>query len=96
MAALLSNLAIIAEYEGDLDQARTLNVRALGLRLEVGNRWAIGVSQNNLGMIALLQADYADAVSRFTETMRLNREVGDQWMVAIAHNNLGNALARPR
>ena len=94
-AALFSNLAIIAEYEGDLDQARTLNEQALALRLEVGNRWAIGVSQNNLGMIALLQADYADAVARFTEAMRLNREVGDEWMVAIAHNNLGNACAGP-
>ena len=52
-------------------------MQALALRLEIGNRWAIGVSQNNLGMIALLQADYAEAVSRFTETMRLNGEVGD-------------------
>lgn len=81
MAALFSNLVSSRSTPGDLDQAKQLNEQALALRLEVGNRWAIGVSQNNLGMIAPLQADYPEAVLRFTEAMRLNRgsPTGGPW-----------------
>ena len=91
LGGLYSNLAIVAEYEGDMATARTDNERALALRREVGDRWAIGVSENNLGMIALHDAEFESARDHFETSMRLNREVGDAWMVAIGHNNLGNA-----
>ena len=72
--------------------SRTDNERALALRREVGDRWAIGVSENNLGMIALHDGEFDAAREHFETSMRLNREVGDAWMVAIGHNNLGDAL----
>jgi len=49
MAALLSNLAIVAEDRGDYLAAQDLNERSLALRVQDGNKWAIGISQNNLG-----------------------------------------------
>ena len=71
--------------------SRDFHERALALRRELGDRWAIAVSPTNLGMIAVLQERYDEAREQFEEAMRLNREVGDAWMVAISHNNLGNA-----
>ena len=91
MAALLSNLGIVAEYEGDYERSREHHERALELRTEIGDRWALGVSQTNLGMIASLQGRHEEARERFRESIRLGREVGDGWMVAIGLNNLGNA-----
>jgi tetratricopeptide (TPR) repeat protein len=91
MASLLSNLGIIAEYRGDYGRARALHERALALRTEIGDRWAIGNSTNCLGMIDVLEKRYAEARDWFQKAMLLNREVGDTWMVAICHNNLGNA-----
>ena len=36
IGSLLSNLALVAECVGDLEQARTMNERALAMREEVG------------------------------------------------------------
>ena len=91
MGGLLSNLGVVAEYDGDYEASRDFHERSLALRRELGDRWAIAVSLTNLGMIAVLQERYEEARGHFEEAMRLNREVGDSWMVAISHNNLGNA-----
>jgi tetratricopeptide (TPR) repeat protein len=91
MASVLSNLGIVAEYEGDYPLSRSLHEQALGLRTEFEDRWAIANSMTNLGMIATLEGRNAEARDRFEEAMRLNREVGDSWRVVVCHNNLGNA-----
>jgi tetratricopeptide (TPR) repeat protein len=91
MGSLLSNMGVVAEYAGDYDASHDFHERALALRRNLGDRWAIAVSQTNLGMIAVLREDFEEARAAFEEAMRLNREVGDAWMVAISHNNLGNA-----
>jgi tetratricopeptide (TPR) repeat protein len=91
MSGLLSNLGVVAEYDGNYTASRDFHERALALRRELGDRWAIAVSLTNLGMIAVLQEQHEEARRHFDEAMRLNREVGDTWMVAISHNNLGNA-----
>ena len=91
-ASLLSNLAIVAEYEEDYDRAQEMYEQALDLRTRLGDRWGIGVSQNNLGMIAYLRHDHAAARARLEEALRTELEVGDLWMGAIARHNLGNAF----
>ena len=91
MASVLSNLGIVAEYEGDYALARSLARAGARAATEIGDRWAIAVSMTNLGMIASLEGLQRGGTGRFEEAMRLNREVGDSWMVAISHNNLGNA-----
>jgi tetratricopeptide (TPR) repeat protein len=90
MAALLSNLGIVVEYQGDLDAARHFHERALALRTESGDRWAIAVSTNNLGLIMAMQKRFDEARTLLQRSMQLSREVGDGWLVAIGHNNLGN------
>jgi tetratricopeptide (TPR) repeat protein len=89
-ASVLSNLAIVAEYEEDYGRAQELNEQALYLRTRLGDRWGIGVSRNNLGMIAHLKHDYAAARSHLEEALRIELEVGDSWMVAMARHNLAN------
>jgi len=91
MGSLLSNLGVIAEYRGDYQGSHQFHERALALRTEIGDRWAISVSMNNLGMTAVLRKRYGEAREWFEKSMLLSREVGDAWMVAICHNNLGNA-----
>ena len=92
MAALLSNLGVVAEYRGDLRSVprRTTSGRSR-LRTQLDDRRGVAVSLTNLGTIAVLEHDYEAARTSFEESMRLNREVGDAWMVAISDNNLGNA-----
>ena len=92
IAAALSNLGVVAEYEGQYREALVFHGRALDLRHELGDRWAIAVSCTNVGMIAVHEERFVDAGMAFREAMRLALEVGDLWMVAICHNNLGNAL----
>jgi tetratricopeptide (TPR) repeat protein len=91
MGSLLSNLGIIAEYRGEYERSRALHERALALRTEIGDRWAIGNSTSCLGMVSVLQKRYAEARDWFQKSMLISREVGDPWMVAICYNNLGNA-----
>ena len=65
MGSMFSNLAVVAEVQGDLERAREMNERALAVRQETGDKWAISVSLNNLGMVAQLQQDHATAQHRF-------------------------------
>ena len=56
--ALLSNLAIVAEYEGDYERSRALHEEGLALRVEAGDTAAIAISTMNLGvMLATRRAD---------------------------------------
>ena len=64
MAALLSNLGIMAEWSGDHEQGLGLHERALTLRRELGDRWAIAVSMTNIGMNAMHRAQPVDSWSR--------------------------------
>ena len=68
-----------------------MGLRALAIRTELGDRWAIGASQSNLGVIAIKEGELTEARSRIEEGLRLLREVGDTWHIANAQGNLGNA-----
>src|SRR2546421_5741161 len=91
MGSLLSNLGVVAEYQGDYDRSNQFHERALELRTQIGDRRDIANSMNCLGMVAVLQRRYDEARDWFEKSILLNREVGDSWMVAICNNNLGNA-----
>ena len=51
MGALYSNLAIVAEYEGDYERSCALHEEGLALRIEAGDTAGIAVSQMNLGVM---------------------------------------------
>jgi hypothetical protein len=56
---------------------RTRFTSALTLRMEIGDRWAIGISTNNLGMNAALRNQHTRGARVVRESMLLNREIGD-------------------
>ena len=91
MGALYSNLAIVAEYSGDMRLARQMSERALDLRTEANDRWGIGVSLGNLASIAVKEGALDEARARSEAAIEVLGEVGDRWMTANAQNNLGNA-----
>ena len=89
MGALLSNLGIMAEYEGDFGRSRALHEEGLAYRMEVGEKGAIAISLMNLGNVLLLQGHPDEARARQEESLQLRRETGDPWMIAIGEHNLG-------
>jgi tetratricopeptide (TPR) repeat protein len=91
MGALYSNLAIVAEYSGDVPGTREMAERALAIRTEANDRWGIGVSLGNLGAIAVKEGKLDEARARSEEALAVLAEVGDPWMLANTENNLGNA-----
>jgi tetratricopeptide (TPR) repeat protein len=93
MGALLSNLGVMAEYEGDYDRSRDLHIEGLGYRLEAGDKAAIAISLSNLGNVLLLQGDVDQARGRLEESLQLRREIGDPRMIALGEHNLA-VLAR--
>ena len=90
-AALLTNLALVAEDEGDLDAAERLGEEGLARRRRLGDRRAVSVSLTNMGMLATVRGDLQQALARFAEAQTLAEEVGDPWVVGVGHHNLGNA-----
>ena len=97
LGGLYSNLGDRRRIRGRHgDRARRTTSARWALRHEVGDRWAIGVSENNLGMIALHESEFDAARDHFETSMRLNREIGDAWMVAIGAQQPRQRDARPR
>ena len=90
VAALLTNLALVAEDEGDLDEAERLGQEGLVRRRALGDRRAVSVSQTNMGMLATVRGDLQQALERFVEAHALADEVGDRWLKAVGLHNLGN------
>ena len=66
-AALLTNLALVAEDEGDLDAAERLGEEGLSRRRRLGDRRAVSVSLTNMGMLATVRGDLQQALARFAE-----------------------------
>ena len=56
-AALLTNLALVAEDEGDLDAAERLGEEGLSRRRRLADRRAVSVSLTNMGMLATARGD---------------------------------------
>ena len=91
VGALYSNLAVVAEYDGDLAEARRMAELALDVREEVGDVWGVGVSQTNLGAISNKEHQFEDASRHLDEAIRVMRQVGDLWFVASAQQLRGVA-----
>ena len=90
VAALLTNLALVAEDEDDLEGAERLGQEGLERRRALGDLRAVSVSQTNMGMLATVRGDLEQAQDRFVEAHALADEVGDRWLTAVGLHNLGN------
>ena len=57
VAALLTNLALVAEDEDDLDEAERLGQEGLARRRALDDQRAVSVSLTNMGMLATVRGD---------------------------------------
>ncbi len=87
---MLTNLALVAEDEGDLEEAERLGQEGLARRRALDDRRAVSVSLTNMGMLATVRGDLRLARERFVEAQSLAEEVGDPWVVAVGRHNLAN------
>ena len=92
IAALTSNLGIVAQQQGDGSAARAYADRALAIYTKLGDRRRIGTCQVNLAWMDGLAGDYESARRRCEEAIRLATEVGDRLNVADRPEQPGDAL----
>ena len=69
MGALLSNLAMIAEYQGDAERSCELHEEGLALRVEAGDLAGIAVSKMNLGVMLSRVGRIDEARARQEESL---------------------------
>ena len=89
LAQALSGAGILAESQGDYEQAITLHEKALALWRQLGNRLGIASSLTNLGIVADSFGDYDRATDFHTQALTIWREVGDDVGMASSLNELG-------
>jgi tetratricopeptide (TPR) repeat protein len=92
MGALYSNLAIVAEYEGDYESSVALNKKGLELRVEAGDTVGIAISEMNLGVMLQRLGRMEEARARQEASLELRRQIGDPRMIALGEHNLGILL----
>jgi tetratricopeptide (TPR) repeat protein len=89
IAAALSGLAKVADFQGDDARAIALFEEALVLQRRLGHVAGIRFTLNKLGIIAYDHGDYTHATALFEESLGLARMLGDQAGIAVGLNNLG-------
>jgi predicted ATPase/class 3 adenylate cyclase len=88
-AKAFSGAGILAESQGDYDQAETLHDRALALSRKIGDRIGTASSLTNLGIIARIQGDHDRAAHLHERALAMWEEIGDNRGVASSAYELG-------
>ena len=81
--------AILARYQTDYAEARTLFEQALAVAQQLGDRPARAAITRELGNVAHGEGDYSTALHCYKESLALCREVGDLQNESAVHGNLG-------
>ncbi|MBW3634744.1 MAG: tetratricopeptide repeat protein, partial [Chloroflexi bacterium] len=89
LAHALGGAGILAESQGDYEQATDLHVKALHLLRLVGDQIGIAFSLTNLGIVADALGDYDRANDVHTQALAIWREAGDELGMASSLNELG-------
>ena len=86
--------AILALWQGDIDEGEQLASRILEISRTVADRESVySVAIHLLAIVANIRGDRDRAVALLEESVALGRGGGDQWLLSIALNNLGDLLA---
>lgn len=88
-ARALTAAAILAQGQGDYDQARSLYQEALVICRAAGDRGAMATVLHGLGNVAALQGDLGEARGLYEETLAVARQLGDDGAVAASLTNIG-------
>jgi len=89
-AKALYGAGILAQGQGDADEARSLYAESLVLSRALHYRPGIAISLFNLGSLAQSQGDLVAARSLYDGCLALFREIGDREGAANALNGLGS------
>jgi predicted ATPase/class 3 adenylate cyclase len=89
LANALSGTGILAESQGDYEQATHLHEKALGLLRLIGDQVGIAFSLTNLGIVVDAFGDYDRATDLHTQALMIWRAVGDELGMASSLNELG-------
>lgn len=90
-AKALHAAGLLACYQGDYPNARTLNEEALALRRAVADLPGAARTINNLALVLARQGDFTGAAMRYEESLALKRQIGDVEHLATTLANLGMA-----
>ncbi len=96
-AGILNSAGILAEAQGDFQEAVKLYSGSLALFKETGNKTGEANALSNLGNVALYQGDHAVSRKYYEESLALYRVLGNKQGIAdcllymgILENNQGN------
>ncbi len=84
----------IALWQGDLDEAWSLNQESLDIRRELGDRMGISQSLNNLGAVAQERGEFARSRAMYEESLALRRAEGNLRYQAVSLHNLAELCFR--
>ncbi len=95
-AHVLHGAGVLAQAQGDYQQAeRFLNV-ALESATSVGDSALVALTLNHLGVVARDQSDYTAATRLIEDSLAQFRSMSNDWGVALSLNNLGVIAQRQR
>lgn len=90
VATAYSNLAIVHQSRGELDQAETMYKKALEIHEALGHRESMARDYNNLGYIYWFRGDLEQAETVYQKSLELHKALGEQAGMADNYANLGS------
>ncbi|MBI3500434.1 MAG: tetratricopeptide repeat protein [Bacteroidetes bacterium] len=110
LAASYNNIGSIYEYQGDslgtrhdsLDmknkysEALKNHLKALKIKIEIGDKRGIGNSYNNIGTIYNKQGNRKEALKNHLGALKIREEIGDKEGVATSYINLGTIFTEDK
>jgi tetratricopeptide (TPR) repeat protein len=94
LAEALNNLSYVYARQGRLGVARPACDEGLGIRQELGDEYAIGLSLNTKGIINERMNRPLAAIQHSEQALALFREIGNERGIILAEINLGRSYRR--
>ncbi len=93
IARVLSNLGLVAGYQGNYTAALEAHEQALRIAREIGERSVEGIQLGNIGWISGLLGNYPKAQAHVGQALQIAREVGDRYSETFWLINLSSYAA---
>ncbi|MBW6489922.1 MAG: tetratricopeptide repeat-containing sensor histidine kinase [Lentimicrobium sp.] len=88
--AVLNNIGIIREEQGDFSGALKRYMESEAISIEVSNDALLSLSYTNIGNIYYTMGRFDKALHFLTLSLRLNEKLTDSVGISKAYNNIGN------
>jgi signal transduction histidine kinase len=88
--AVLNNIGIIREEQGDFSGALKRYMESEAISIEVSNDALLSLSYTNIGNIYYTMGRFDKALHFLTLSLRLNEKLKDSVGISKAYNNIGN------